>query len=136
LQHVEDRKVRNRRAVGPTLPFHVRDGGAGDAVAELAQQARLADAGLAADSDDLALAANRRLEARLQQIDLAMAAHEGRGAVADSAPHGPAAYERERAALSRRVGKLVELEAALEERRRGLADHDAVGLGAGDQRVE
>jgi len=50
----------------------------GEALAEFEDQARFANAGLAADPDDLALAAARGLETAPQQFDLTMAADERR----------------------------------------------------------
>ena len=58
-EHVEHRQVRDRQAVRAALPLDVGHRPSGQALAELEDQARLADAGFAADADDLAAAAHR-----------------------------------------------------------------------------
>jgi len=98
------------------------------------EQAGLADAGIAADPDDLPLAAQRGLKPAEQEVELVTAPDEGREASADHEPDplGPGNGERP---LPSDPG-LPEVEAAHEERLRRRAEQDGAGLATLHQRVE
>src|SRR5213594_819634 len=114
LEGLQHRKVRGGRAVREALRLDVPDGLADDALAELVEQARLADPGLTADPDDLALAPHRRLEAAPEELDLAVAADERRHVPSEAARRGPGEVEYAGGVLGREI---QQLEAALQERR-------------------
>ncbi len=134
-EDAEHRQVRRRRAVRHAPGRQTGHRLSGDALAELVEEARLADARLTAEPHDVALAADGGLEPAPEQLDLAVTPHERR----DVAGHAEAAAlaSRERKEAPERAPDEVEqLEVALEERRRGLADEDRSRLAAVGELLE
>src|SRR5439155_22472921 len=127
------RHVRSGEAVKEALSLDVADRLADHALVELVDHPRLADARLAADPDDLALASDRRVEATPEELDLTMAAGERRRMSAE--PPRPPPREDEHAA-ERAAREVQQLEAALEERCSGSGDEDRAGLTVLDERGE
>ncbi len=104
----------------------------GRELAELGQEARLADAGVAEQEEHLAAAVRELVDDRLQAPDLLVSADErrqrgrlGRGLRADEAP----GLDRLVAALHRQLAERLEHEGVQEALRRGLADRDRARLG-------
>src|SRR5207245_1881472 len=105
-------------------------------LAELVDQPRLADAGLAAEPDDLALTADRRRQAALEQLELVLAADEGDhpGPGPEARPLAADQQLGRRAAGRTSAGR--QAEPAREQRRRHRAHRDAVERRPLDQLVE
>ena len=122
-QELEQREVRDVAAVGDAVRLEPGDLPAAEPPAELVEEARLADAGLPRDADDLCLARQRRGQpALVEEIELLAAAHEARhpttgakaGALGAEQPVARRASRQERR----------QREAPLEEGRRGGRHHD------------
>ena len=128
-QHVDHRMQRHRAAEGHRLALDPR-GVPAEPPAQLLQQPRLADAGLADDQHDLALPAPREREALAEEAQLALAADEASPArlraAGDLDGAGLAAARRER----------KRLEAAGEEPAGGGARDHRAGRGPRDERGE
>ena len=129
-QHLDHRVQRVARVVGRGAALQQEVGLVPQALAELEQQARLADAGLSGDEHGLAVPFAGELEARQDQRQVLVAAHERRerraryparlgGALAQHA------RERDRAAepRQRQIARLLEIEEPLDERP-GVGAHD------------
>ena len=104
---------------------------------EFRDEPRLPDAGLAHDAHHLPVPAAGRRELALDKLELAGAADEARQPTAGLERRGLEADEAIGPAWQGRAGLArQEIEARLEELHRGLAHHDAVGLGLGDEGTE
>src|SRR5262245_52841135 len=136
-EHVEDRLIRNHRAVRSALAFELEDRLPGESLAKFRDEPRFADSGFAADPDDLAVPANRGLEPAPQELDLPAAADERRGLSA-AAGSRPLAAGQHEGAPGRELAttQLDEVEASLEKWRGRVAHQDGVRPAALDQRVE
>src|SRR5437879_10714473 len=110
---------------------------AGEALAKLVDQAGLANAGLAADAQDLTLATHRGLETAREELELAVAADERRGPTPLTRP-GPAAAHQGKGAAVRGcvLLELIELEPSRQERGRTIADGHRGDRAAIDQSRE
>jgi hypothetical protein len=139
-EDIQDREIGNGAGVGLAAPFQVGDpplGLAEEPLAELVEQARLPDAGLAEQTDDLAVAAQCILEPAPQEAELAGPAHE-RGR---TPPETRAQSLRDDEPVDAPTRCLTapqggEIEVAREERRRGLFHEDLARFGESEERVE
>jgi hypothetical protein len=127
-QDVEHRQIGHRPAVGRAGPLQVRDPLPAQALPELEEQPRLADAGLAEDADHLAVSPLGRLPAAPQELELLAPPHEGGHSPSRREPRGGAGLEA--VGSARRVPGDCERrqrQVTLEEGRGRLAHRDAVG---------
>ena len=134
-QHLDDGRVGRGRRVGGAVALEVGDRFAGQALAQLEEQAGLADARFAAHADDLAVAAARGRQAVAQERQLVPAPDEGR-----EAPSAARALQAgqlvRRGRRLRGVAHARQLEAPGEERRGRRPDPDGPRLGVAREGVE
>ena len=133
----DEGQIRNRAAVREAVALEPRHGPVADSPPELEQEPRLADPGFSDDPDYLALPRHRRLQATQEQFQLVLPPDERR--------HGRPRFGRARLGSREDVGlrpgivggrRRREREVPAQERCRRGAGHDAVRLGALDERLE
>ena len=127
---IENGEKRRPGAVRHALALEISHLAGGQALAELVEQARLADAGLAGDAHEPALPAHGQRQVLLQQLEL--------GGAPDKAGHAPAGSEPRALEPGDAVGARAghrrgddrrQRKAAAQERGGVLADGDAAGRG-------
>ena len=101
-----DGQVGHGASVGHAVPLQERRGRALEVLAQLQEQARLAEAGRAGDAHHLAMAAGRGREARHEKVQLLLASHEGDQVSARAIAESGALRADEAVQIGRRAGEV------------------------------